>query len=133
MKAGWGFEGAAVGGRRRQAASAGSTQLERSFSCAHHARLAANAGIALSSRPFLPTQAGQAWAGLGAYEAAEAALGRAQDAAQALLPLCFERRGRSAQHQDAAALVLQLLLERLAVALQLGQQVGAAQHGWLAG
>lgn len=78
--------------------------------------------------PKTPAQAGQAWAALGEPEAAAAVLARAGEAAQALLPLCFERRGRGPQHQDAASLALRLHLERLGVALQLGQEVGAA---WL--
>lgn len=68
-------------------------------------------------------QAGQAWAELEELEAAEVALSRAAEAAQALAPLCFERRGRGPQHQDAAALCFQLQLERLGVALRLGQEV----------
>lgn len=81
--------------------------------------------------PCLPcTQAGQAWAELEELEAAEAALSRAAEAAQALAPLCFERRGRGPQHQDAAALCFQLQLERLGVALRLGQEVG---RGWIRG
>lgn len=72
----------------------------------------------------LPRQAGAAWAGLGELEAAEAVLSRGSEAAAALLPTCFERRGRGPLHQEAASLAFELLLERLDVALHLGQEVG---------
>ncbi|PRW59549.1 MFS general substrate transporter [Chlorella sorokiniana] len=68
-------------------------------------------------------KAGQAWAELEELEAAEAALSRAAEAAQALAPLCFERRGRGPHHQDAAALCFKIQLERLGVALRLGQEM----------
>lgn len=76
-------------------------------------------------------QAGHSWAALGEPEAAEAALSKAAAAVQPLLPLALERRGRGAQHQEAAALAFQLMLERLGVALQLKQDVGAG--GWRQG
>ncbi|KAI7839840.1 hypothetical protein COHA_006425 [Chlorella ohadii] len=68
-------------------------------------------------------KAGQAWAELEELEAAEAALSRAAEAAAALAPLCFERRGRGPAHQDAATLCFQIQLERLGVALRLGQEM----------
>lgn len=78
---------------------------------------------ALILPPPSSTQAGQAWAELEELEAAEAALSRAAEAAAALAPLCFERRGRGPAHQDTATLCFQIQLERLGVALRLGQEV----------
>ena len=74
-------------------------------------------------------QAGQAWARLGEFEAAGAALAKGAAQAQALLPQCFEQRGRGPQHSDCAALVLELLQERVRVSLHFDQQVGAGPSG----
>ena len=94
--------------------------------CAHSARPSASAAaIAAEVYVLHQLQAGQAWAELDELEAAEAALSRAAEAAQALAPLCFERRGRGPHHQDAAALCFQIQLDRLGVALRLGQEVRA--------
>jgi hypothetical protein len=70
-------------------------------------------------------QAGQAWALQGEFEAAEAVLSRAGEAAAAAAPLALERRGRALLHQDAAAALSSLQLERVRVAVRLKQQVGA--------
>ena len=75
-------------------------------------------------------QAGQAWAQLGEFEAAGAALVKGAAQAQALLPQCFEQRGRGPQHSDCAALVFELLQERVRVSLQFDQQVGAGPKRW---
>ena len=53
-------------------------------------------------------------------------LARGGEAAAALSPLALQPRGRGPLHQDAAAVLLQLLLERLRVALRVGQQVKEA-------
>ncbi|EFN50881.1 hypothetical protein CHLNCDRAFT_141680 [Chlorella variabilis] len=67
--------------------------------------------------------AGEAWARLGELEAAEAVLSRGSEAAAALAPVAFERRGRGPRHQEAASLLFSLLLERLRAALRLSQQM----------